>query len=234
MNTPAATATATTLAPLALSARAFVLLSSGAEQLLQGQDRLHCAYTIDTIAHQLAQINRYAGATRRPYSVAEHSLLCADLADEAGCPPVVQLCCLLHDAHETVVGDVSTPVKRLLGDAWTALTAPHASALRGHFGLQREFLQHRHAIHAADMQALATERRDLLAWHDGTSTAWPQLDTPGRQVAPASVNLRSRWREQQHWSEWRDAFLQRFHALATRAARQGEARACQPVQEATA
>lgn len=217
--------------PLLLSAPAYVLLADGSEQPLAaiGQPP---TYTIDTIAHQLAQINRFAGATRRPYSVAEHSLLCADLADEAGMRPIVQLCCLMHDAHETVVGDVSTPIKRLLGAAWTGLAAPHAAALRQHFGLRATYIVHRHEIHAIDMQALATERRDLLLWEGGASTPWPQLDTPGRQVAPASLDLLSRWREQRHWSEWRDEFLERYHALAARATRQGDARACQPVQEA--
>ena len=46
--------------------------------------------TLGGIAHGLAQINRFAGATVRPYSVAEHSLLCADIAAEQGHSPAAQ------------------------------------------------------------------------------------------------------------------------------------------------
>ncbi len=194
-------------------ATTFVLLANGAEQPLTSHSGQPPAYTIGTIAHQLAQINRYAGAASRPYSVAEHSLLCADLADEAGCAPIVQLCCLMHDAHESVVGDVSTPVKRLLGDAWTALAAQHARTLRAHFGLQRAFLAHRVEIHAIDLQALATERRDLLQWQTGISTPWPQLDAPGQPVRAATTSLNRPSRAHMHWSEWRDAFEARYHDL---------------------
>lgn len=190
-----------------------VTLACGAEQHLRGAGALHAQYTVATIAHHLAQINRFAGAARRPYSVAEHSLLCAELAEDAGHPPIVQLCCLMHDAHECVVGDVCTPVKRLLGDAWTALAAQHARTLRARFGLQGAFVVHRLAIRAIDLQALATERRDLLAWCSATSSRWPELDTPGAQVPSAHTDLTRAWRTQRDWSEWRDAFIERFEHL---------------------
>lgn len=54
----------------------WLVLSNGAEQHLSGPGAQKPQYTIASLAHQLAQINRYTGATRRPYSVAEHSLLC--------------------------------------------------------------------------------------------------------------------------------------------------------------
>lgn len=197
----------------------WLVLSNGAEQHLAGPGALQAQYTIDSIAHQLAQITRFTGATYRPYSVAEHSLLCADLAAEAGCTPLVQLCCLMHDAHECIVGDMASPLKGQLRETWTALEALHARTLRAHFGLRGAFAAHRQVITHFDLVALATERQDLLEYSQGRNAPWPVLDTAGQQVYPAGVNLRRLWREQRHWGEWRDAFIEKYEDLGAWTAR---------------
>lgn len=192
----------------------WLVLSNGAEQHLTGPHARQPQYTIESLAHQLAQINRYTGATRRPYSVAEHSLLCADLAADAGHSPLVQLCCLLHDAHEAITGDMASPVKWHLREAWAAFENPHAHTLRQHFHLLTAFVAYRRVIHHCDLVALATERRELLPYDPDINAPWPVIDTPGQQVPAADgYPLNSLWREQHHWTEWRDAFLQRYHAL---------------------
>lgn len=125
----------------------WLVMSNGAEQDLSGPGAARPRYTIESLAHQLAQINRYTGATRRPYSVAEHSLLCADMA---------------------------------------------------HGKLVRHF----------DLVALATERAQLLPFNPAVTCPWPVIDTPGQEVrASQTHNLRSAWREQYHWTEWRDEWL---------------------------
>lgn len=58
------------------------------------------------VAHHLANINRYVGATFYPYSVAQHSVLVSYLM------PEFQLAGLMHDAAEYVLGDDSSPKKR--------------------------------------------------------------------------------------------------------------------------
>lgn len=189
----------------------FITLANGADQLLC--DTAVPRYTAASIAHQLAQINRFSGATRRPYSVAEHSLLCADLAADAGQPAIVQLCCLMHDAHEVVTGDMASPVKWQLREAWTALESLHARTLRAHFGLRSAFAAHRQAVKHFDLVALATERRDLLGYSADRNLPWPVLDTPGQQVYPTDMSLRRLWREQRHWSEWRDTFARKHEDL---------------------
>lgn len=200
----------------------WMLLSNGAEQYLPPGCEAP-QYTIREVAHQLALINRFTGATYRPYSVAEHSLLCADLADAAGCTPVVQLCCLMHDAHEIITGDTSTPVKWELGPVWNSFEQRHARALRAHFKLQCAFASARATVKQIDLIALATERRDLLPWEPQRHQPWPILDTPGREVAPApDVDLRRLAREQTHWSEWRDQFIDRFTRLQARVEAQGQ------------
>lgn len=75
------------------------------------------AFSAEVMATELSQINRFGGS-RRPdiehYTVAEHSVLCADLARRLGFSLAVQRACLLHDAHEAVTGDLLGPTKAYL------------------------------------------------------------------------------------------------------------------------
>lgn len=188
--------------------------AQGHEHYLSGIDATHNEYRIETISHACAQINRFTGHCIRPYSVAEHQLLCADLAERLELPPIAQLACLMHDAHEAFVGDVSAPVKGEIYGEWQPFEAEQARMLRRWFGLQSAFVSWREQVHAIDMLALATERRDLTAYRPGKSLPWACLDTPGREVPPADwIDLRTMKREQTHWSEWAALYLQRFHAL---------------------
>jgi hypothetical protein len=66
---------------------------------------------IEDIAHHLSQVNRYTGASRFPYSVAQHSYLMSTMVS-----PENSLAALLHDATEAYLGDVSSPLKQLLPD----------------------------------------------------------------------------------------------------------------------
>lgn len=65
---------------------------------------------IRDIAHALSNQCRYAGHTQFFYSVAEHSWHCSHLFAAAG----DALWGLLHDAAEAYLGDVTSPLKRLL------------------------------------------------------------------------------------------------------------------------
>lgn len=191
----------------------WMLLSDGREHYLSGVNALQNTYSLQSIAHHLAIINRFTGATSRPYSVAEHSLLCADISEAAGHPAHLQLACLMHDAHEAITGDVSSPAKWTMGDAWAAFEAPQERALRRHFGLQAAFAAHRVSIRQVDLIALATERRDLTPYRPGTHAPWLILDTPGKEVPPAPISLTTPKREQTHWTEWRAQFFDRFELL---------------------
>ena len=72
-------------------------------------------------------------------------------------------------------------------------------------------------MHHCDLVALATERRELLPYDPAVNAPWPVIDTPGQQVPAADgYSLASMWREQRHWTEWRDAFLERYHALVAK------------------
>ena len=167
----------------------FMLLPNGAEYHFTGAASLTPEgrpIDIGNIAHQLALINRFHGATTRPYSVAEHSLLVAEIARRAGATPVVQLAALLHDAHECFTQDLASPAKQAVDcqgvisgwpiAAWWEFEEDHALTLRRNFGLLTTFITHRKALREWDLIALATERRDLTAWRADTHAPWPVLE----------------------------------------------------------
>lgn len=64
---------------------------------------------LDDIARGLARQARYTGQTVRPYSVAMHSLLVAELV-----PHEHRLHALLHDAPEAYTGDAPSPMKEAM------------------------------------------------------------------------------------------------------------------------
>lgn len=192
----------------------WMLMADGSRHFLSGADMAYNDYKVPVLAHHIAQLARYTGAARRPYSVAEHSLLCADIAQDMGLTRSAQLGCLLHDLHEAITSDLATPVKATAGENWAAFEGSHARALRRALGVHSIFVGWRTAIKQVDLIALATERRDLMPWWPEESEPWPVLDTPGREVAPHDTSLNTTKREQTHWSEWRDAFVARYYQLA--------------------
>lgn len=71
---------------------------------------------IDDIAHALSHICRFGGHTEKFFSVAQHSILVADHVMRRGASPSIALQALLHDASEAYTGDVSRPLKLVLGE----------------------------------------------------------------------------------------------------------------------
>ena len=109
---------------------------------------------IHDIAHALAHLCRFNGHTRTFYSVAEHSVRCSYIVDRD-----FALDALLHDAAEAYIGDVSSPLKLALGEAWSDLENRVAGVVAEAFGLLWPIPR---CVHAADQRMLATEVRDLL------------------------------------------------------------------------
>jgi 5'-deoxynucleotidase YfbR-like HD superfamily hydrolase len=64
------------------------------------------------IANSLSKQCRFAGNIKDFYSVAEHCCILYDLNIEAN--PVLAKALLIHDASETYVSDIPSPLKRLL------------------------------------------------------------------------------------------------------------------------
>lgn len=122
------------------------------------------------VAHHLARINRWAGATVYPWSVAAHSLLVAALMAEDKQPARVRLLGLLHDAHEAYTGDLSTPFQQALEAecpgaqaAIKRIQARHDRVIFPAFGLDPMPSEAERAIcKSYDLLALGIEARDLL------------------------------------------------------------------------
>lgn len=202
----------------------WLVTAHGADQPISGPAAmLGSMPTIGVIAHSLAQINRFTGHAVRPYSVAEHSVLACDIVAGMGLGPAAQRAALMHDAHECLCGDVASPIKWALGTAWLSLENPLALLMRKHYGMQATYTGYRDAIKAADLQALATERRDLTRFDPATNAPWPILDTPGAEVLPLeAVDLNSTVRRAMGWEHHRDVFLERYRALTALCAQRGE------------
>jgi hypothetical protein len=114
--------------------------------------------SIPVIAHHLAMQCRFNGACRRFYSVAEHSVLSADVARDE----TLARAMLLHDAHEAFLGDVVSPLKTpdILGsDApiWHAVDAIDL-AIQERYGVS--FDDER--IKLIDSHMLGVEWRELM------------------------------------------------------------------------
>lgn len=87
------------------------------------------------IAHALSNICRFTGHTREFYSVATHSILCAEQARKDRMSAKIQLYCLLHDGSEAYLTDVSRPLKELLGKVYTDMEDAVQSCVYERFGL---------------------------------------------------------------------------------------------------
>ena len=166
----------------------WLVMNTGREHLLPGHPERAplppYKPSLSEIGHSLAHINRFTGHAKRAYSVAEHSLLVADMANADGMGTMVELCALMHDAHESITGDVATPIKQVLGDSWGRFERAEQDALLHTYGLVDAMAEHASIVKFYDRKALATERRDLLAFYQHSSTPWPIIDTPGIEITP--------------------------------------------------
>ncbi len=115
----------------------------------------------DDIFHALAQINRFGGHTKIPYTVAEHSLLVLGILKAQGHDETVQLQGLMHDAAEAYLGDIPTPIKT----AWPGFSAAEERLLHAIFDqLKIPWWTNgqRETVHTADQTALHAEARILM------------------------------------------------------------------------
>ena len=69
---------------------------------------------IEDIAHSLSLLCRANGHFVQFFSVAQHAIHCAQEAAARGFNPKVQLACLLHDASESYLSDLTRPIKKHL------------------------------------------------------------------------------------------------------------------------
>lgn len=114
------------------------------------------AISIDGIAHALSNLCRFTGHVREFYSVAQHSLMVSLIVPES-----VAREGLLHDAQEAYIGDMSTPLKRML-PRYEEIEKNIEGVIAEKFCLDWS-PETRRLVKKADLIMLATERRDLLS-----------------------------------------------------------------------
>ncbi len=105
---------------------------------------------IEDIAHGLARVARWNGQTAGAhiFSVAQHTLLVEAIA-RVRSPRLDRkrrLAVLLHDAPEYVIGDMISPFKAVIGDAYKGVEARLLAAIHIRFGLP--------VVRSADLEAL--------------------------------------------------------------------------------
>ena len=148
-------------------------------------------FTIEDIAHGLANICRYSGQCSRFYSVAEHSILVSEVAIG------FEFEALLHDAAEAFLGDITRPLKQLLPE-YKRIEAEVERTILDRFGVTWPLPPQ---VKQADLRVLAAEQRQIMP--EGTD-GWVR----GQKVDPARIEIR-------HLSpdEAKCIFLERFETL---------------------
>lgn len=112
---------------------------------------------IEDIAHALSLQCRFNGHISEHYSVAEHSIMVADIVAEESKDPQLILTALLHDAAETYLGDVVSPLKKLL-PGYMEFEKSVEACIAKRFSLVYPFPE---AVARADKQALWQEFKFL-------------------------------------------------------------------------
>ena len=82
------------------------------DPLTPNADQIH----VEDIAHAQSQMCRANGHFVHFYSVAQHSVNCANEAKARGLSVRVQIACLLHDGSEAYLSDITRPVKSHLSN----------------------------------------------------------------------------------------------------------------------
>jgi hypothetical protein len=170
--------------------RSSIRLASG--RYFDFDDLASNVVTIEDIAHALAHICRFCGHTRRFYSVAQHSVLasyhCAD-----------PYAALMHDAAEAVLGDVSSPLKRLLPD-YRVIEERVESWLFCKFGVPFPLPA---CVKQADLLMLRWEQRDVMRAEADVWEPTADVTPPRDRIIPHCPDIA------------REMFLDRYRELST-------------------
>jgi len=133
---------------------------------------------IEAIAYGLAGEYRYSGQTRPRLTVAEHSVLCAELAMRMYGGDRLPLLALLHDAAEGLgLHDLASPIKwvlfgyQVLEDRWMA-------AVWKAFNIEPPTEMEQQRVTYVDRVVLATEATKLF----GDISHWQPMPKPDLQT----------------------------------------------------
>jgi 5'-deoxynucleotidase YfbR-like HD superfamily hydrolase len=151
---------------------------------------------IEDIAHALSFMCRANGHLEIFFSVAQHSINCANEVAARGYDPDVVLAALLHDASEAYLADIVRPVKLSLPD-YLVIEKQLQDAICKAFSLKTD-----------------DETRQIVAKADDAMLFGEFLVMAGEQVYPEPPEIVSRpdYRERDHSAVERD-FLDMYSRL---------------------
>jgi len=129
---------------------------------------------LNDILHALSHINRYNGHTIQPYSVAQHTLAMVMFMEAKKSRFAATQAALIHDFPEYLLGDITTPLKRLLGPEYDALTMRLENAICKRFDVLdggRHFRAiYDQSVESVDKMAARSEMKLLETTHDTQDT----------------------------------------------------------------
>ncbi|MGL4243244.1 MAG: YfbR-like 5'-deoxynucleotidase [Beijerinckiaceae bacterium] len=169
---------------------------------------------IEDIAHGLARVARWNGQTigPHPFSVAQHSLLVEAIAQNqrTDLPARTALTILLHDAAEYVIGDMISPFKAVLGDAYKGVEARILAAVMLRFGLPAEL--------PAAVRRLTKEMDLIAAHHEATRLAGFEAEEARKFFGPPVMLPKQIMAMLDPWTTERAeaAFRERFGILSAK------------------
>jgi len=161
---------------------------------------------IEDIAHHLALINRFVGATRYPVSVAYHSFFGSDLIDER-----LALAFLLHDGSEAYLGDINKWIKETPEFAkYKEIETWVQGSIYRRFGVE---------LSETDLKELDSIDRLMVRWEGFRATQIYQTKQYEDQrysqylpITPEEVRRMKDWKPVS-WEEAEELFLDKFEIL---------------------
>lgn len=147
----------------------------------------------EVMAHSLSKIARCNGHTLGELAlpVAQHCVLAAREA-----PSGFKFEALMHDAAECVTGDITTPLKQLLGD-FKRIEQNIEHSIRGQYLLPLDMSKEAKAV---DLRLAATEKRDVMP-ADGKGEGWETI----RGIKPYESPI-DPWESSTAKTRWLEAF----------------------------
>lgn len=167
---------------------------------------------LEDIAHKLAQVNRWGGSARYPYSVAQHAVFVSRRVEQLGGDRRQQLIGLHHDDAEAWLGDLPRPWKKLMGRLYAKLTDRMDAAIAAALDLPTVGDEDELLMKAADRWTLILEARKLMpsqgrGWAEARGEDWDLLGIPKRIVTP------DYWQGEITWRQARAIYLMRHEEL---------------------
>ncbi len=153
------------------------------------------------VAHALSLTCRFGGNCDRFYSVAEHTTHVARTLMDRGYGSAVALAGLHHDDHEYLLGDLPTPLKKLLGAAYYDLIPPIDKVICDRFGVN-PFLMQCPSVKDADHWMMHIEARELMVSRGernyGAVPRWYLPMSPTTLGAAPPDVIEERWLDLHH------------------------------------